>query len=378
MKKILLSLILLNLFAYADPLCDNLDVNLLKSLYSKETKDLTLYIPPYNDSEILCDEIGEGTKVLVALAYKGDTEYDGVYVLSLVLAIYNVERGDIQNGKVLHSYFDKEMMLSDAIEIKEIMLNTVTYRELSKHRPFSININVGTRHMQETRVFIYEAVKKSMNVLLSNYPTSRNVSDCINHMTCSGYDTIVELNTKCKSKNYCSISVKNNHSTFFQLPQNKGYTVNKEKKPIYSKLIYKNGKYKDDSNLDQGFPKYLDIDKILNKSEKGNKYSEYEVTKLMFESLVEGMKERLVKLNNIAYYLQKNGANKEAIIILRVIVRDFPSRTVAHYNLADAYWELGKKEKAIQSYQTYIKQMKEKGKSKRIPKVVQDRASRKF
>jgi len=368
LQKIILSLILLNIFVYADPSCENIDVKKLKSLYAKETKGLTLYKPPYNDNEILCTEIGTGTKVLVVLPYKTTTEYDGVYVLSLVLAIYNVEHGDIQNGKVFHSYFHEEMMLSDAIGIKEIELNTVTYSELSKHRPFGIRITASTRHMQETRLFIYEAVKKSMNVLLEDYLTSRNSTDCVNNMICAGYDTIVKLNTKCKSRDYCSLSVTHEHSTFFQLPKNKGFTVDKDEKPIHSKLIYKNGKYKDSVKLDQSFSTGLDIDEMLRKSKNGHKYDEYEVTKLMVESFFNGIKQYLVKLNDIAYYLQKNGANKEAVVMLRVIVDRFPNRTPAYYNLADAYWALGKKKEAREMYRVYVKQRKGEGLS--VPEKV--------
>jgi len=85
----------------------------------------------------------------------------------------------------------------------------------------------------------------------------------------------------------------------------------------------------------------------------------------------------VVKLNNIAYYLQKANANEEAIYLLEKILKKFPKRTVAYYNLADAYWELGEKKKAIEAYMTYIEQMCNLGKSKRIPQVVRDRVSTK-
>ena len=78
--------------------------------------------------------------------------------------------------------------------------------------------------------------------------------------------------------------------------------------------------------------------------------------------------------NNIAYYLQKAGANKEAIYLLEKILKKHPNKTVAYYNIGDAYWAVGEKEKAKQVYRTYIKQMKAKGKEKRIPKIVLRRA----
>ena len=81
----------------------------------------------------------------------------------------------------------------------------------------------------------------------------------------------------------------------------------------------------------------------------------------------------LTTYNNIAYYLQKASANKEAIYLLEKILKKYPNRTVAYYNLGDAYWAIGEKEKAKQAYRTYIKQMKAKGKEKKIPKTVLQR-----
>ncbi len=88
-------------------------------------------------------------------------------------------------------------------------------------------------------------------------------------------------------------------------------------------------------------------------------------------------KKTLTTYNNIAYYLQKAGSNKEAIYLLEKIIEKFPKRTVAYYNLGDAYWALGEKEKAKKAYSTYIKMMKEKGKEKKIPKKLKQRVKNK-
>jgi len=85
----------------------------------------------------------------------------------------------------------------------------------------------------------------------------------------------------------------------------------------------------------------------------------------------------LTTYNNIAYYLQKAGANKEAIYLLEKIIKKFPNRTVAYYNIGDAYWELGEKEKARKAYSTYIEQMCHKGLQKKIPKKVLQRVENK-
>ena len=81
----------------------------------------------------------------------------------------------------------------------------------------------------------------------------------------------------------------------------------------------------------------------------------------------------LTSYNNIAYYLQKAGANNEAVLLLKKIVAKFPNRTVAYYNLGDAYWALEDKEKACKAYIIYIEQMCDKGLQKKIPKKVLER-----
>jgi tetratricopeptide (TPR) repeat protein len=81
----------------------------------------------------------------------------------------------------------------------------------------------------------------------------------------------------------------------------------------------------------------------------------------------------LTTYNNIAYHLQKAGANEEAAYLLEKIIVKFPNRTVAYYNLGDAYWALGEKKKAIKAYTTYIEQMCHKGLQKKIPKEVLER-----
>lgn len=77
--------------------------------------------------------------------------------------------------------------------------------------------------------------------------------------------------------------------------------------------------------------------------------------------------------NNIAYYLEKSKMYKESAYLLEKIIEKFPDRTVAYFNLGDAYYGLRQKDKAIKTYQTYIDQMKKKGWENKIPKRVLDR-----
>jgi len=62
--------------------------------------------------------------------------------------------------------------------------------------------------------------------------------------------------------------------------------------------------------------------------------------------------------NNIAFALSKNGNQKAGIELLKQIISKFPDRTVAYLNLADSYWNIGEKDKAINNYKEYLTLMK--------------------
>jgi tetratricopeptide (TPR) repeat protein len=112
---------------------------------------------------------------------------------------------------------------------------------------------------------------------------------------------------------------------------------------------------------------FIDIKKLYKKKE----YRE-------LQGLINGVnlhnikvnKKNISRYNDIAYYLQKANINKEAITLLEQVISFESKRAVAHYNIADAYDALGKKVKALIHYTLYVKQMKEMGKTKRIPKTI--------
>jgi len=74
--------------------------------------------------------------------------------------------------------------------------------------------------------------------------------------------------------------------------------------------------------------------------------------------------------NNIAYYLQKNGYHKEAILILQNVLERYSNRTVAYLNMADSLYELNKKDLAKSYYVNYTRWMKLNHKENKIPKRV--------
>lgn len=79
-------------------------------------------------------------------------------------------------------------------------------------------------------------------------------------------------------------------------------------------------------------------------------------------------------LNNKGYFLYKLKFYNASLIYLNKTIQLFPNRKVAYLNIADCYWELNEKEKAIENYKKYIQLMKEQKKDlKKIPKYVFER-----
>lgn len=78
-------------------------------------------------------------------------------------------------------------------------------------------------------------------------------------------------------------------------------------------------------------------------------------------------------LNDIAFYLQKDGNYTESISVLKKVLQSFPNRIVAYINIGDSYWRLNEFAKAKKAYKRYYTLMKESGKETRIPKRVSER-----
>lgn len=81
----------------------------------------------------------------------------------------------------------------------------------------------------------------------------------------------------------------------------------------------------------------------------------------------------MIDYNDLAYYLEKTKDYKKAIYLLEKIIKKFPYRMVAYYNIGDAYWNDGNKRKAKEAYNKYIELMMKDGKEKKVPQIVKDR-----
>jgi len=152
----------------------------------------------------------------------------------------------------------------------------------------------------------------------------------------------------------------------------KPLSVNRLKKYL---TVYDDYDFKDTSYEALFSYLFLINNKILKKSNKTSLKNFNGVLSIKYLDLEKPRD--IEKYNNMAYYLQKAGSNKEAVYLLEKILKKYPNRTVAYYNLGDAYWALGQKKKAKEAYTTYTEQMCNAGKQKRIPKVVRKRVSSK-
>lgn len=119
----------------------------------------------------------------------------------------------------------------------------------------------------------------------------------------------------------------------------------------------------------------IDYYKLIKETFNNKKYDEIKMYTNEFVIQELGIENLNINdFNNIAYYAYKSKAYEESIYILTKIIQKFPRRVVAYLNIADCYWEIKEKEKAIINYKKYIQLMKEQKKDlKKIPKYVYDR-----
>ena len=380
MKKLLLTLIILTLHSYAKPTCTPVEREAIKKLYSKETKELKLFTLRYEENSVLCEAIPNSSKAVVVATYQGqdgDESLDDGYLLSIAVAVV-----DGENAKVLQSKFLKNIATSDAVEVKKLTIDTKTYRHLSKYQPFGIKIEQGvdvsqSHAMYQEYLSIFESRENAIETLLYNYELEGDYMMCEDYRVCSGSTVEYEITAPCKAHNYCAVNIKTLRKPYYILP------ITDDEEPLekpfaesHSKtLIFQNGKYVQTKRENgENSNKKLTFDEVEKGAKNAKHYSRYELAELIYEPLYTvGKFKKVTQLNDIAYYMQKSGDNLEAVMLLEVLLKEFPERTVAYYNLADAYWELGRKKEAKRMYATYVQQMKAKGKEKKIPKVVLER-----
>lgn len=378
-EKLLLTLMLLTAYIYAEPICTSVDTEAIKNLHSKATKELKLFTLAHEESSILCEAIVNSDKAVVVATYQGQDGNESLadgYLLSIVVAVVSGE-----NGKILQSTFLKDIATSDAVEVKKLSIDTKTYSQLSKYQPFGIRIEQGVyvtqgHAMSQEYLTLFESRKNAIDTLLYNYELDGDYMMCEDYRICSGNTVKYEITAACKMHNHCPIAIKTLSMPYYILPITDEEPIEKSFAESSSRtLTFKKGKYVQvKTNSSKGANKKLTFDEVEKGAKNAKHYSCYTLAELIYDPLYNEEKfKKVAQLNDIAYYLQKSGNNLEAVMLLEVLLKKFPNRTVAYYNLADAYWELGRKKEAKAMYETYVKQMRANGKEKRIPKVILER-----
>jgi tetratricopeptide (TPR) repeat protein len=103
----------------------------------------------------------------------------------------------------------------------------------------------------------------------------------------------------------------------------------------------------------------------------------YSIKKNDFEDYyndLDYVNEEIEVINNKAFYLKKYKDYEISLLLLDKVIEKSPTRVVAYLNIADCYWEMKDKPKAIENYKKYIQLMTEQNKDlNKIPKYVYER-----
>jgi len=367
-------MILLTLTLQAESLCQSIDISKIKNIYTKETKDMVVSRGSHYDMKPICKALSKD-KILVVIPYRGALEKseleEGFYALSLAITII-----DSKNHEVLYHYFHKDVAESTSIALQSVEVDT-RYNKLSNYPLFGIKIMVGqpsshTVYYDEEQLYLYEfRVKNSPpTMLLSGYVLNYSSGLCDDYDLCKVDYAEVQVDILKSKKKYAPIGLTLTKFSTIRVPSLKEMLrVESKEKIEHKKLIFKEGKYVEKELKPS---RELSIAEVKKGAKSGKNYSKFFLAKLLYENYSQEAK-TLTQLNDIAYYLQKHKHNKEAVMMLESLLKFYPKRMVAYYNLADAYWALGQKKEAKKMYEVYVKQMKARGKGKRVPKVVKER-----
>lgn len=90
-------------------------------------------------------------------------------------------------------------------------------------------------------------------------------------------------------------------------------------------------------------------------------------------SIVVIPKTQIATINNIAYYMERNGMYASAIDLLTKVIAADPERIPAYLNLGDALFKNNENSEARKNYLIYSQKMKQSGKENKIPERVRIR-----
>lgn len=332
---------------------------IVSKLYPEKVRGLKPWFENYgnNTTGTICKKIPNTSKALVVLPYK-DTQGEDFYILSLVVAVV-----DMDKMKVLQSFFLAGVEDSDAVYISNIELDVSTFSQISSNLTFSLNIEkYGSSRVSpysEKILTLYEIeenkLKKLLDKLLIENGNGENDGNGKGYFT-EHLKTLQKLQQK---TNYPDLIFEQS----FTYREEEGESWNAK----YGMITYRyqEGKY---LPMQSKAPEVFDLKQIEEQAKKGLNFKHAMLKAMLHENWLS--KENLESYNNIAYYLQKAGHNKEAILLLKSILNEFPNRAVAYLNIGDAYFGMSNSFKSSQSYAQYIKLMQKEGKDSRIPERI--------
>lgn len=171
-------------------------IELVTQKYVLQTKGLI----PYFDSSELFEQIPNSDLAVVMLPY-GTSSHENDSILSLVLAVI-----DVKEKSIVQSYFHKDIAQSDAIYISDIILDTKTFHDISKHTTFAVTI----QHLGSSRpnpyanynLYMYSLKDGKLSLILDTFEVMESSGE--NDTVGTGYEIskMLTYNTHKTSKEY--------------------------------------------------------------------------------------------------------------------------------------------------------------------------------
>jgi len=213
-------------------------IELVTKKYASQTKGLISYF----DGSELVEKIPNSDLAVVILPY-GTSSNENDYVLSLVLAVV-----DIKQKSIVQSYFHKEIAQSDAVYVSDIILDTKTFHDISKHTTFTVTIQyLGSSKPNpyaSNYLYMYGLKDGKLSLILDTFEVLDSGGE--NNVAGTGYEIskMLTYNTHKTSKEYDTLIFDSlSKRVDFDYSDNKSEekTSNIVRKKV--QLDYINGKY---------------------------------------------------------------------------------------------------------------------------------------
>ncbi len=299
---------------------------------------------PYYVNKVSCEKTDNQSKYILTLFYNTLIVNNDVEHSLIVAAI------DGRTKKILQNTIFKNIIQNN-LKQYQVKIDTKNYKRLSKNQPIGITLFYKNRYRLKSALFIVEPTKDSFRIILDKIKTDRFTGfDDGNEQSSLFYS----LRNLPENTRYPPI-ILNRIYTFKSKRSEDGEKQQWSIELAPAEYVYDGFKYREKNNAP-----IFDLSEVAQQLKEGMKFKTLVIKAILFEHSPVFASNSPHYLD-ITKHLNKGEKYSQSVLILEQLLPQNNDLSLAHFNLANAYWELGDKYKASLEYAIYVNQTQSKG-----------------